>query len=105
MQINGLVVQFSYLNNEVWITFGKYSGTLSELIAFRKSFDYEVYRFGNGCFRGAKWDTIIADDKEHCYPRAISLCNQEGEIIICWSDFEILLSSARDFAARNLEKL
>lgn len=102
MHINGSKVKLSYVDNEVWISFGTYSGTLKEIIAFRKSFDYECYRFGNGYFNSAKWKTIIADDKEHQnYPQEIGLCNEEGEITICWLDFEALLSFAREFAGKN----
>lgn len=96
-------VLLSKIDNEVWITFDKYSGTLKEMEEFRKSFDYECYRFGNGYFNSAKWKTVVADDNDHqVYPYEISLCNPEGEIIIIsWSDFEILLSVARKFDYDN----
>ena len=100
MDINGFTVSFYYEDDEVWISFDKYSGTLKEMIAFRKSFDYECYRFGEGYFDHAKWKTIVADDHENQgYPSEISLCNKENRIIISWSDFECLLSLARKFAA------
>lgn len=93
---------FSKVDNEVLISFDIYSGTLKEMIEFRKSFDYECYRFGNGYFNAAKWKTIIADDKENqTYPHEISLCNQDGEITISWSDFETSLSLAKEFDSDN----
>ncbi|MBA4697287.1 MAG: hypothetical protein H2069_07865 [Legionella sp.] len=102
LKINGSDVIFSHVNDEVWIAFDKYSGTLKEMIAFRKSFDYECYRFGKGYFHSARWQTVKADDNEHqAYPLEISLCQGNDKINIAWADFENLLLSAREFASEN----
>ncbi len=100
MRINGHKVLLSTEANEIWISFGVYRGTLAQLIAFRKSFDYECYRFGNGYFNLAKWKTIIADNHQHQgYPLEVGLCNTSGAMSISWDDLEALMVMAREYAA------
>ena len=100
MKINGFPVLLKYIDHEVVISFDVFSGTLKQMLDFRKSFDYECYIFGTGFFTSAKWETIIADDHTYQkYPNQIGLRNQEKELTISWSELENLIKFARQFAS------
>lgn len=102
--VHDMPVQFSLKsNNDVAVCFGSFSGTLSELQDFRKSFDYGCYKFGTGRFTSAHWVTIHADDFDHCkYPSTVGIKNEHSiEITLTWQELNELISQAMLFAIKH----
>ena len=99
MLINNMEVCFEKnAENQLLISFGSFHGTLTELQDFKRSFDYECYKFGSSRFTAACWQTIRADDNEYQkYPLEVTLKNYLGDkIIINWCDINnLILESER----------
>ena len=109
MLINTMTVHFEMRSeNDLLISIGTFQGIYTELLDFRRSFDYECYTFGSSRFTAACWKVIRADDYEHCkYPLVVYLKSDlDDEMVLNWSDLNDLISSAalylKEFYMSNL---
>lgn len=103
MEINGWLVAFKTDDKtNLVVSFGPFQGTLTELLDFRRSFDYECYTFGNGKFTSACWLTIKANDHDCCkYPRIITIKSGDTELTMSWDILNDLITAAKEYLEEN----